>query len=241
MIRTIIAIGWVLLSTIIGGTLILLTTRFSRNGNFPHNIARVWARMILSVCGVKLNIKGREYLDPEQAYIFMPNHQSMIDIPVIYTALDHQFRWVAKAELFKIPIFGSALKRCGYISIDRSNRKAAFASLQEAIRKIRQGTSVLIFPEGTRSDDGTILPFKKGGFVMAVEAKALIAPMVITGTRSVMSKGKLLVTPGTVSVMLHPPIDAGEYSRKTKTQLMGKVEAIITTGFQNQPKGRADA
>ena len=241
MFRTIIVIGWVVFSTIIGGMLVLLVAPFSRNGNVPHKIGRIWARLILFLCGVNLKVKGSEHLDPEKAYIFMPNHQSMIDIPVIFTALFHQFRWVAKAELFRIPIFGKAMQRCGYISIDRSNRKAAFASLKEAIRKIEEGTSVLIFPEGTRSDDGTILPFKKGGFVMAVESRAMIVPMVIIGTRSVMSKGKLLVTPGTVLVTLHPPIDAGDFSRKTKAQLMEKVNAIITTGFKIQPREGQDA
>lgn len=241
MIRTIIGISWVVLSTIIGGTLVILAARFSRNGNGPHNIGYVWARLILLVCGVKLHVDGREHLDPKQAYIFMPNHQSVADIPVIYVALAHQFRWVAKVELFKIPIFGKALERCGYISIDRTNRKAAFASLKEAIRKISQGTSVLIFPEGTRSDDGTILPFKKGGFVMAVEAKALIAPVVISGTRSIMSKGRLRVTPGKVLVKIHPPITAGDYDRKTMPLLLDKVQTIITDGFKKQSKEGEDA
>jgi len=241
MLRTIILIGWVLFSTIVGGMLVLLIAPFSRNGNAPHCIGRIWARLILLVGGVDLKINGKAHLDPEKAYIFMPNHQSMIDIPVIYTALYHQFRWVAKAELFKIPLFGESLKRCGYISIDRSNRKAAFASLREAVRKIRKGASVLIFPEGTRSDDGTILPFKKGGFVMAVEAQAMIVPMVITGTRSVMSKGKLQVTPGKVLATFHPPIDAGEYSRKAMPQLLNKVEMIITDGFYHPPMEGEDA
>lgn len=241
MIRTFIAIGWVILSTIFGGTLVLLTAPFSRTGNLPHNIAIVWARMILLFGGVKLHIDGREYLDSKQAYIFMPNHQSMVDIPVIYVALAHQFRWVAKAELFRIPLFGGALKSCGYISIDRTNRKAAFASLKEAIRKIQQGASVLIFPEGTRSDDGTILPFKKGGFVMAVEANALIVPVVIKGTRSVMSKGRLRITPGKVLVKIHPPIAAGDYERKSIPLLMEKVQVIITDGFKNQPEEGEDA
>ncbi len=234
MIRTFIAIGWVILSTIFGGILILLTAPFSRTGNFPHNIAYIWGRMNLFFCGVKLHVDGREHLDRNQAYIFMPNHQSMVDIPVIYVALAHQFRWVAKAELFKIPIFGRAMKQCGYISIDRTNRKAAFASLKEAIRKIQQGASVLIFPEGTRSDDGTILSFKKGGFVMAVEAKAKIVPVIITGTRSIMSKGRLRVTPGDVLVKIHPPIAAGDYERKTVPLLLESVHTIIADGFKTQ-------
>lgn len=241
MIRTFIAIGWVVLSTIIGGILVILTAPFSRSGNFPHNIGYVWARLILFFCNVKLHVDGREHLDPKQAYIFMPNHQSMVDIPVIYVALAHQFRWVAKVELFKIPIFGKAMLRCGYISIDRTNRKAAFASLQEAIRKIREGASVLIFPEGTRSDDGTILPFKKGGFVMAVEAKALIVPVVITGTQAVMSKGRLRVTPGDVFVKIHPPISAGDYERKTAPLLLEKMQTIITDSFNSQSKEGEDA
>src|SRR5210317_685359 len=125
--------------------------------------------------------------------ILMPIHQSNFDIPVLLGRLPVQFRWLAKAELFKIPIFGRGMRGCGYISIDRSNRKSAFQSLAEAATKIRNGVSVLIFPEGTRSRDGKILPFKKGGFVLSVDAGVPIVPIVIYNTGSIMPKGRLRI------------------------------------------------
>ena len=117
---------------------------------------------ILFVSRIKVTVKGISNIDPSKSYIFMPNHQSNFDIPVLLGCLPAQFRWLAKAELFRIPLFGRAMRGCGYISIDRSNRKSAFRSLQKAADTIRNGVSVLIFPEGTRSLDGKIRSFKKG-------------------------------------------------------------------------------
>jgi 1-acyl-sn-glycerol-3-phosphate acyltransferase len=148
-----------------------------------------------------------------------------------------QFRWLAKAELFKIPLFGYAMRRSGYISIDRSNRKSAFLSLKKAAQIIRNGVSVVIFPEGTRSLDGRIRDFKKGGFVLAVDAGVPVVPIVIHGTRAIMPKKKLRITPGQVRVEIQDPIDTKSYSRKTKDQLLERVRTIILTEFEKGFKG----
>ena len=211
---------WIILSTIFFGLLAITVSFFSKNGESVHSVARAWGKCILWVSGIRVQTHG---FDPEVAgrsCIFMSNHQSNYDIPVLYGGLPVQFRWLAKAELFKIPIFGSGMSSAGYISIDRSNRKSAFKSLAKAAEMIRNGTSVMIFPEGTRSSDGGLLSFKKGGFVLAVDAGVPIVPIMITGTHDIMPKGRLLISRRHVRIDVGQPIQSADYTRKTKDDLM---------------------
>ena len=231
---TAIIVVWVILVTLVLGMMVILVALFSRNGNFPHLIARAWARSILIVAGIPVSVEGIENLSIDGSYILMPNHQSNFDIPILLGCLPVQFRWLAKAELFKIPIFGRGMRGCGYISIDRSNRKSAFRSLAEAAQKIRNGVSVLIFPEGTRSWDGAIQPFKKGGFVLSVDAGVPIIPIVISGTRAVMPKGKLLIRKLPVGMKILAPIATSDYTRKTKDELMGVVKDAISKAYKEK-------
>jgi 1-acyl-sn-glycerol-3-phosphate acyltransferase len=161
----------------------------------------------------------------------MSNHQSNFDIPVLLAYLKVQFRWLAKEELFKIPFFGYAMQRVGYISINRSDRRSAFLSLKRAAQIIRGGVSVLIFPEGTRSLDDQIRPFKKGGFILALDAGVPIVPVVIRGTRSIMPKERLRIRPGQVSLEILAPIDTTAYTRKSKEDLIAAVRRAICEGF----------
>jgi 1-acyl-sn-glycerol-3-phosphate acyltransferase len=162
----------------------------------------------------------------------MPNHQSNADIPVLLGRLPVQFRWLAKAELFKIPIFGRAMRKVGYISIDRSDRKSAFESLAQAALTIRNGTSVLIFPEGTRSPDGRILPFKKGGFVLSVDAGVPIVPVIIRGTRDIVPKKHFIIRPARVTMEILDPVETSDYTRKTKDQLLEKIRSILIENLE---------
>jgi 1-acyl-sn-glycerol-3-phosphate acyltransferase len=225
---------YVVLATIVMATVVILVALFSRDGNSPHLVARAWARSILFVSGIHVHVNGLENLNVGGSCILMPNHQSNFDIPVLLGCLPVQFRWLAKAELFKIPIFGRGMRGCGYISIDRSNRKSAFQSLTEAATKIRNGVSVLIFPEGTRSWDGKILPFKKGGFVLSVDAGVPIVPIVIFNTWSIMHKGTLLVRRRSVRMDILAPIPTSGYTRKTKDDLMDTVRSTIRNAFEEK-------
>ena len=222
---------WVLLVTIVLGCTVIVTAFFSAKGDGPHLIARAWARSILWVSRVKVELKGLDNLPFDTPCILMPIHQSNFDIPVLLGRLPIQFRWLAKAELFKIPIFGRGMRGCGYISIDRSNRKSAFQSLADAAQRIRDGASVLIFPEGTRSRDGEIGPFKKGGFVLTVDAGVPIIPIVIYGTRAIMPKGGLLMKPGSAYMEVLPPVASTGYTRKTKNLLIEEVRDILCHAF----------
>lgn len=231
-LQTVIILVYVVLATIVMATVTIVVALFSRNGNAPHLVARAWARSILFVSGIHVHVNGLENLNVDGSCILMPNHQSNFDIPVLLGCLPIQFRWLAKSELFKIPIFGRGMRGCGYISIDRSNRKSAFQSLAEAAAKIRNGVSVLIFPEGTRSRDGRILPFKKGGFVLSVDAGVPIVPIVIFNTWSIMPKDRLRIRTQSVRMDILAPIPTSGYTRKTKDDLMDSVRNTICNAFE---------
>ena len=236
MIRTLIVILWTVPATIFFGILAILASVLDSKGNLPHKSGRLWGRSILVAGRIKVTVKGLSNIDPDRSYIYMPNHQSNFDIPVLLAHLPVQFRWLAKAELFKIPIFGYAMKRVGYISIDRSKRRKAMQSLAKAAEVIRNGVSVIIFPEGTRSDDGKILPFKQGGFIVAVDSGVPIVPVVLKGTHSIMPKNRISVKSGSVVLEIKKPIESSGYNRKTRDALMEKVRAAICGAFEKGEK-----
>jgi 1-acyl-sn-glycerol-3-phosphate acyltransferase len=159
---------------------------------------------------------------------------SNFDIPVLQAYLPVQFRWLAKAELFRIPVFGYAMQRAGYISINRFNRKSAIESLNKAAEIIKNGVSVIIFPEGTRSRENNIQLFKKGGFVLAVDSGVPIIPVIIHGTWAIMQKKQILVQPGHVILEIKKPINTLDFTRKTKNNLMEKVRSIIRESYERK-------
>jgi len=227
--HTLIIYAWTVLSTIFFGTIVITISFFSKKGQCIHHVARAWGKCVLWMSGIRVKTHG---FNPElrrHPCIYMSNHQSNFDIPVLYSGLPVQFRWLAKAELFRIPIFGQSMRSAGYISIDRSNRKSAFQSLAMAAEMIRNGTSVMIFPEGTRSSDGELLPFKKGGFVLAVDAGVPIVPIRISGTHAIMPKGHLLISRGKVRIDVGEPIQSADFTRKTKDDLMIRVREAMSS------------
>jgi 1-acyl-sn-glycerol-3-phosphate acyltransferase len=240
LFRTIYIYAWVLISTLTLGSLVIGVALLTGNQEAAHRIAQLWARSILRVSGVQVRVVGQRYLEKGRSFILMPNHQSHFDIPVLLGCLDTQFRWLAKAELFKIPIFGRAMRGCGYISINRSNREAAFASIHQAAETIRGKASVLIFPEGTRSPNGKLLPFKKGGFVLAVDSGVPILPIGICGTGRILPKKRLLLDPGPVVLWIGAPIDTTGYRRETKDGLMADVRQALCEAVTTASEGRLE-
>lgn len=239
ILHTIVIFVWTVLITIVLGSTAILVSFFSKNGDAVHLVARAWGRSILWVSAIRVNVNGFDSEWVKRPNIYMSNHQSNFDIPVLLSAFPAQFRWLAKAELFKIPIFGSSMRGAGAISIDRSNRKSAFASLNLAAKMIRSGTSVMIFPEGTRSDDGQLLPFKKGGFVLSVDAGVPIVPIVISGTHEIMPKGRLLIRRRTVRIDVGAPVQSSDYTRKTKNDLMTHVRSAMLEKHSVPARGGA--
>jgi len=232
MIRTTYIILWIVLSTFFWGLTAIVTSFFTRTGNPVHRVAGIWARGILFASRIKVTVNGLANIDPTQSYVYMSNHQSNFDIPVLLAYLPVQFRWLAKAELFKIPIFGRAMRGAGYVKIDRFNQESAFESINEAAAKMKDGVSVMIFPEGTRSLDGKIRSFKKGGFVMAVDAGVPIVPIVLKGTWAIMEKSSLKINTGEVSLNIEPPIATIDYTRENKDDLIKSVRAVIREGSE---------
>jgi 1-acyl-sn-glycerol-3-phosphate acyltransferase len=232
MIRTTYIIIWVVLSTAVLGMIAISVSFFTRTGNVVHIIARIWGRAILFVSRIRVTVKGLENIDPSQSYVYMANHQSNFDIPVLLAHLPVQFRWLAKAELFRIPIFGRAMRGAGYIEIDRFNQKSAFESLNQAAGKMKNGLSIMMFPEGTRSRDGKIRPFKKGGFVMAIGSGEPIVPVIIKGTWPIMAKSSLRINSGDVTLQIERPIRTTDYTRDTKEDLIESVRTVICRGVE---------
>ena len=237
MLRTTFIIFWVVLMTAYMAPMVLLLSFLGCSGTTGHRIGQIWARSILFGSRVGVTIKGLKRISPGRPYIYMSNHQSNFDIPVLLGCLPVQFRWLAKEELFRIPIFGSSMRKCGYISIDRSDRRKAIRSLKLAAETIRGGVSVMIFPEGTRSRDGSIQPFKKGGFVLALESGVPIVPLVIHRTFAIMAKNSLRIQPCDVVLEVLEPIDTSEYTHRQKDALINRVRQRICEAFEAGRKG----
>ncbi len=171
------------------------------NKSFAHKVARVWASMVLSVCGIKVKVRCRDNsFIKELPVIFACNHASQMDIPILYKALPVEFRFLVKKELFKVPLLGYAMKKSGYIPIDRKNSKAAIKSMKEAAEQLKTGASIVIFPEGTRSINGKLQSFKEGGFMLAVKSGRPVVPVGIKGSHNILKKGSFIARPGVVEV-----------------------------------------
>jgi len=227
MIRSILLWTSIVISTIGLSTLAFITFPFDRNGNIVHHYARWWAKIQLLVSGVRVKVMGLEHLGKKTPYIYMCNHQGNYDIFVLLSCLPVQFRWIAKKELFTVPILGWAMGAANYISIDRSGKREAFDSIERAAGKIKGGTSVVIFPEGTRSHDGSIQPFKRGGFTLALKSGVPIIPITINGSRDVMPRHSMRVRPGEIRITIDRAIETTRYSRGERNVLMEKVKEIL--------------
>jgi len=227
MIRTVAILTFTVLATLVGAVSAIIVSFLTRGGNAAHIVGRLWAKSVLWVSRVKVTVQGMENIDPTAAYVYMANHQSMFDILVLLGHLPVQFRWLAKKELFRIPIFGYSMERVGYISIDRSNRKSAIKSLQMAAKKIAGGVSVVVFPEGTRSHDGKMKSFKKGGFYLAIDSRQPLVPVVIFGSHEIMPKGTLQIKPGRIVLSVNPPVKTTLYQRATKEALMERIWSVM--------------
>ena len=192
--------------TIVLGTLSIGSSLFEKSGLFAHWCARTWSRLILATTGVHLDVVGLERLEADRAYVFVSNHQSIFDIPILFWALPYQVRIIAKDSLGWFPFLGWHLRRTGHMLVDRRRRDQS-AIFGRASRLMKDGLSLIVFPEGTRSRDGRVAPFKGGSFYLALEAGLPVVPLSVVGSRHVMLKGRLAAYPGRVRLVVHEPID----------------------------------
>lgn len=197
------------------------------SANLFHSYAALWGRVALGFAGVSICVEGRENIPLEGAAVYMPNHQSHFDILALFAGLPVQFRFLAKEELFRIPLFGLAMKRCGYISVNRSDRRQAIASMREAAKRIASGVSVILFPEGTRSPSGRVLPFKKGGFQLALQSQMPIVPIAIEGTYDILPKHTLRLKSGHIRIHILPAVSTSGKGAAERDELIEQVRRPI--------------
>jgi 1-acyl-sn-glycerol-3-phosphate acyltransferase len=220
---------WLILDTMIFGSLAFLSTFIDPHGNLAKHCVRWWGKILLCLAHIPVQVQGLEYLSADQAYVFAVNHRSNFDIYVLSAVLPGKILWVAKKSLFAIPIFGQALSRMGSVPVDRSNLQEAIRSLNRATQMVRGGTSMIIFPEGTRGTTKELLPFKKGVFIMALKAGQPIVPVSINGTFFIQPRGSLRVRPGPIKVVIAPPIRPQAFRRKE--ELMEAVRQAIVRDY----------
>jgi len=184
----------------------------------------IW--LALTLAGIRYRLSGREHL-PKSTAVYCANHQSNVDPPVLFEVLHPRMRILYKAELHKFPLMGRILDAGGFVPVDRANREQAFAAVERGAESIRNGHSFLIFPEGTRSRDGSLLPFKKGGFIMAIHAQVPIVPVAVSGGRDSMRKGSAIVFPAKVTVRVGEPIPTAGLTLADRDDLITRVRAEV--------------
>lgn len=206
----------------------IILTIFSKNGQLIRFYVHVpWAKVILRACRIKVRPSGQENVRDDKPIIFMSNHQSYFDIFALLAYIPADFRFILKQELMKIPLLGLAMKRVGHIAIERYNPREAIRSIDDAAKKIKSGTSVLIFPEGTRSIDGSLQTLKKGGFHMALKSGCDIVPVAISNSYRIVTKGSLKINKGSFDIHFGKPIRIEDYNKNNMAELMDRVKFAI--------------
>ena len=204
---------------------------FANSENNVHNVARIWGSILLKISSTKVQVIGKENVLRGKPQIFMANHQSDFDILIALAFIPGQFRWIAKKELFAIPVFGQAMRSAGYIEIDRQNHEKAMQSLDLAALRIREGKSVMTFPEGTRSRDGEIKAFKQGLFYLAIQSGVPIVPISIIGSGAIMPKRSLKVKPGKITLVIDKPITVKGFALENRQELINQVRQVIMKNY----------
>lgn len=229
MIRALIAVLFWALYVPVAALVGFPWTFISRRIDFLWQLGMWGARAGVWLAGVRTRVVGLEKLDPAQPYVFMSNHVSNIDPPIIVPLLGRRMSILAKQELFRIPLLGTAMKLGQLVPVDRSNRDAAIESVKRAVDVLRSGVSMLVYPEGTRSRDGRLLPFKKGPFHLAMESGVPVVPLTIVGAYEIWPKGEFAIHPGTATLVVHNPIDPTKFA--DRENLMEAVRAAIDSGL----------
>lgn len=222
-----------LLTLVVGVPAIVLTLLLpgrARKGRLFCFVSRIYSRIVCRLLGIRVVARGTRNVDPDRPYVFMSNHVSHADSPALAVVIPHPLHWVFKKELARIPVFGWALLSGGQIMVDRSSPEKSKAALSEALSGLSGNNSVLIYPEGTRSRDGTLQPFKKGGFRMALDAGLPIVPVRVSGSREIVAADTLRIRPGTVIVEIFRPIETRGRTTADIPDLMARVREAMLSG-----------
>jgi len=229
--KWLVLIPFMFINTLVFGIIAVLVSTLvnQRIGSYFGGV--IWSRVNALVTPMLVRVNGKEHIRKDVSYVIVPNHQSYYDIFLIYGWLGIDIKWVMKKELAKIPGLGFGSKKVGHIFIDRSNSRVALETMNAARRKLVNGTSVVIFPEGTRSRTGEMGLFKKGAFRLAIDLGLPILPLTITGTRSIWPAGSMDIRPGKVELNIHEPIGIEGYDDHNLRDLMEKTRAVIQSGL----------
>jgi len=232
LIRTILMLTFWALALPVAALVGFPWTCLTRDISFLYRMAMWGARTGVQLAGVKVEAIGLEKIDPTRTYIFMSNHTSNLDPPILIPLIPRRTSVMAKKELFSYPILGETMRMGSLVPVDRGNREAGIAAVREAAEVIRQGINMTIYVEGKRSSDGKLLPFKKGPFYLAEECGVPVVPVTIVGTHELMPKKRFQITPGTVKVLFHDAIEPTEFGGRER--LMEQVRAVIRAGLPTE-------
>jgi 1-acyl-sn-glycerol-3-phosphate acyltransferase len=201
---------------------------FDANGNLAHRCISQWARTSLALAGLRVHIEGQERLDPKNTYIFMPNHASFLDTLLAFAYIPGDSRNIIKEEVFSIPLWGLILRRSGHIPLDRKNAWKALKSLRQAADLLKEGISVVVFPEGTRTPNGEIQEFKTALFILPIRSRIPVVPVLIEGTFQALKRGSFLVNPGPLKLTFYDPIPADSFGVRDRRLYADKVRQVLS-------------
>ena len=222
-----------LFMTVLVSLSVIVLSRFRSTMPLRRRLELIWAKAAVFASGIKLQAVDLPTLDPNRSYIFISNHQSHLDIPIILSLFDDFFpRFLAKRSLFRIPVFGPGMRLTGHLTVDRENRRQGMKDLEAAVAKAQSGESVLVFPEGTRNTRESLLDFQSGAFILVVKSGIPIVPVIIDGSREVLPKGSIFVRPRTVRIKALPPLDwAGKYTLKERDRLKRELWELMQNEY----------
>jgi 1-acyl-sn-glycerol-3-phosphate acyltransferase len=233
--------GWTIITTVLYTVVfcipVIVTALFSRTGRLPYILGKTWAWLLMKTNRVKIQIEGLEKVIKNSSYVFIANHASNLDPPAVAVALKNPLRFVGKKSLAKIPLFGSAIKLARMILIDREDSRAARETVNKAVRELRNGISACFFAEGTRSLDGRLQKFKKGGVMLALKARLPIVPITIIGSHNLLPKKALRIKAGVMRIVIGDPIETSRYTENDRDALIEKVRSVISGNLEKQALG----
>ncbi len=231
-LRTVLLLGPFLALTMPLAGVVLMTSLVRKDAAFIEVIIRMWSRLFLATAPVRLDIEGRDHIDPTRQYVFVANHLSNFDIPAMLLAAPVPIRFLAKKELYQIPVLAQAMNSIGIIRTDRQGSSAAHAEINQGVARAKaRGHSLIVFPEGTRSDDGIMAPFKKGAFRIAITNDLPVVPVTISGTWEAWPPGSKLIYPAAARVVLHEPIPTTDLTVLDINSLKNQVHEVVAAGL----------
>jgi 1-acyl-sn-glycerol-3-phosphate acyltransferase len=235
MIRTIMVLTFVALALIFVQPLLILWTLLTGDADFMYWTFIGALRIVLRLAGIRVRVEGLENI-PSGVCVFASNHASNLDPVALVPNIPRRVALLAKKEVFRIPILSKALRQAKLIPVDRADKEAAAESVEIAVKYMKEGLSFCVYPEGTRSRDGRLLPFKKGTFLMAIRATAWVVPVSLAGTQRLMRKGDWTIHPGEVVVRYGTPVNATEYAEDQRDQLRQRVQGLVAAGLPDEQK-----